>query len=94
MTRGKLLVTICQIEWSRSLEYAVKVFGNPFVDVVCCVVSHAFIYAKPIDSINKSLDLSVFWVGIIGKRAKNHFSLTTNGVIYVINSFVLEVDLC
>jgi hypothetical protein len=22
MTRAKLLVTICQIEWSRSLEYA------------------------------------------------------------------------
>jgi len=24
MTRAKLLVTICQIEWSRSLEYASK----------------------------------------------------------------------
>jgi hypothetical protein len=26
MTRAKLLVTICQIEWSRSLEYAQKAY--------------------------------------------------------------------
>jgi hypothetical protein len=35
MTRAKLLVTICQIEWSRSLEYAFvkseKNLGSNFV---------------------------------------------------------------
>ena len=30
MTRAKTLVTICQIEWSRSLEYApMKRWGTP-----------------------------------------------------------------
>ena len=29
MTRAKLLVTICQIEWSRSLEYADDDFMVP-----------------------------------------------------------------
>lgn len=28
MTRAKLLVTICQIEWSRSLEYAATLYGK------------------------------------------------------------------
>ena len=28
MTRAKLLVTICQIEWSRSLEYATENFDQ------------------------------------------------------------------
>lgn len=31
MTRAKLLVTICQIEWSRSLEYAGWPIGMPLV---------------------------------------------------------------